>query len=140
MHRTKTLDFTTKWHWFVADVMLSLLFLGMLVFMMLGSKPSRKPFWTGLENGAALFVGAADTVLDASSVVSKVPPVYPQIAKQMNITGIVEVTVTVDDSGKVMEATAVNGPAMLRASAESAIKQWKFKSGGKGKVTINFGR
>ncbi len=135
MLRTKTMERTTKWQWFIADVMLSLLFLGMLIFMMFESGKNGRPFWTGMKNGVSIFVGAADTALDASAVVNKVAPVYPQIARQMNITGTVEVTVIVDDSGKVTEATAVNGPAMLRASAESAIKQWKFKSGGKGKVT-----
>ncbi len=140
MFRTKTMESTTKWQWFVADVMLSLFFLGMLIFMMLGSGQKGKPFWTGMKDGVSLFAGAADAALDSNSVVSKVAPVYPQIARQMNITGVVEVSVVVDDSGKVTEATAVNGPAMLRASAESAIKQWKFKSGGKGKVTVNFGK
>ena len=57
----------------------------------------------------------------------------------MNITGTVEVNITVMIL-EVTEASAVNGPAMLRASAEAAIKQWKFKSGGKGKVAATFSK
>jgi TonB family protein len=76
-----------------------------------------------------------------SAVVSKVAPQYPEIARRMNITGIVEVNIAVNDEGKVVEAAAVNGPAMLRAAAEAAIKQWKFKPGSiKGKVAVTFGK
>jgi TonB family protein len=140
MERAKSLKSEMKWQWLVADAMFTLLILLVVVMMMVWPHGVGKQIGVNLKAGAALLVGAADAALDTSSVITKVPPVYPAIARQMSITGTVEVNITVDDSGKVTEALAVNGPAMLRASAEAAIKQWKFKSGGKGKVAVTFSK
>jgi TonB family protein len=133
-----------NWRWVIADASASLLFLVIsLMFLygagfVLGNGPNG--FSATVKSVLALFVGAADGSIDSSMVLSKVAPQYPEIAKKMHITGTVEVDVIVDDSGKVTDVKAVNGPAMLRASAEAAIKQWKFKpGGGKGKVAVNFG-
>jgi TonB family protein len=89
--------------------------------------------------GLACMAGT-DTV-NTSDVVSRVAPTYPEIAKKMGISGIVEVLIQVDDQGKVTKATAQTGPAMLRASAEAAVMQWKFKpAAGEGKIAINFSK
>jgi TonB family protein len=58
--------------------------------------------------------------------VSKVQPVYPELARRMKVTGTVRVAITVNTAGKVTSAKAVDGPAVLRASAEQAVKQWLF--------------
>jgi len=58
--------------------------------------------------------------------VSKVQPVYPELARRMKVTGTVRVAITVDTAGKVTSAKAVDGPAVLRTSAEQAVKQWLF--------------
>lgn len=80
------------------------------------------------------------STIDSTSVVSRVNPVYPEIAKKMNISGVVELNVVVDETGKPTEVAAVSGPVMLRAAAEAAVKQWKFKpEAGKGQIKINFG-
>jgi TonB family protein len=80
------------------------------------------------------------STIDSSSVVSRVAPVYPEIAKRMNVSGIVEINVVVDETGRPTEVAATSGPAMLRAAAEAAVKQWKFKpEAGKGQIKINFG-
>jgi TonB family protein len=84
---------------------------------------------------------AGTGLVGSSDVVSRVAPAYPEIAKKMGITGIVEVLIQVDDQGKVTKAAAQTGPAMLRASAEAAVMQWKFKpSAGEGKVAVNFSK
>jgi TonB family protein len=130
-----------KWHWLVTDVSLTVLFLLLGLLLLYGTGMSQgQQGPAGLKGFLALFVGASEGGLDASMVVNKVAPTYPAIARQMNISGVVEVNVTADDSGKVTEAVAINGPAMLRASAEAAIKQWKFKGSGKGKISVSFGK
>lgn len=62
-------------------------------------------------------------------VQSRVAPVYPEIAKHMRITGIVEVAATVDASGKVKEVKTVSGNRVLSIAAEAAVLHWKFQAG-----------
>jgi len=59
--------------------------------------------------------------------VSKVQPIYPELAKRMKVTGTVRVAILVDTAGKVVSAKAVDRAAVLRGSAELAVKQWRFK-------------
>lgn len=58
--------------------------------------------------------------------VSKPDPPYPAVAKAAKASGAVTVQVTVDESGKVVEARAMSGHPLLRAAAESAARQAKF--------------
>jgi TonB family protein len=80
-------------------------------------------------------------LVSTGDVISRVPPVYPEIAKKMGLSGNVEVLIQVNDQGKVTKAVAQSGPAMFRASAEAAVLQWKFKpTAGEGKVQVNFSK
>jgi TonB family protein len=54
-------------------------------------------------------------------------PAYPAIAKAAKVSGPVTVQVTLDESGNVVSARAVSGHPLLRASAESAARQAKFR-------------
>ncbi len=60
-------------------------------------------------------------------VVSKVPPEYPAVARQLNLTGTVEVNVTVGENGAVESATPVSGSPVLTRPAADALKRWKFR-------------
>ncbi len=62
-------------------------------------------------------------------VKSKVPPVYPELAKRMKITGIVKVEATVDADGKVTAVKTLSGSTALQAAAEDAVRKWKFVPG-----------
>ena len=53
-------------------------------------------------------------------------PAYPIIAKQARIQGVVSVQVLIDEEGRVVSATAVNGPAMLMGSAQIAALGARF--------------
>jgi len=55
-------------------------------------------------------------------------PVYPMVAKNFKVEGLVVVDVVVDRSGNVLEAKAVSGPQLLLRGAEAAVRQWHFKS------------
>ena len=59
--------------------------------------------------------------------ITKVQPIYPELARRMNVTGTVHVEIVVDTAGKVISAKAVDGSPVLRGSAELAVKQWRFK-------------
>lgn len=62
-----------------------------------------------------------------ANVVNKVQPEYPSMARQMKLTGTVEIDVFVDESGMVEKVESVKGNAILFVAAQRALKQWKFK-------------
>lgn len=79
-------------------------------------------------------------------LVKKVRPIYPDLARRMNVAGTVHVAIVVDTAGKVVSAEATDGPAVLRGAAELAVKQWRFRPStmngipvaGKGTVSVLF--
>jgi TonB family protein len=60
-------------------------------------------------------------------VKSKVAPMYPDLARRMNITGVVKVLITVTTSGSVKDAKLVGGHPVLANSALDAVKKWRFE-------------
>jgi protein TonB len=58
--------------------------------------------------------------------ISKPQPAYPPVAKAVHASGAVTVQVTVDESGNVVEASAVSGHPLLRQAAVAAARQAKF--------------
>lgn len=61
------------------------------------------------------------------NIVSKVEPEFPAIAKQLNLSGRVEVDLHVDESGQVEKVDVVSGNPILAGAATSAAKRWKFQ-------------
>ena len=78
-----------------------------------------------LAGGLALTAWAGDN----RAVKSRVPPVYPEIAKRLKISGEVKLEAVVDAQGKVKSVKAVSGNHVLGEAAEEAVKQWKFEPG-----------
>ncbi len=74
-------------------------------------KPILKPVSGGVLNGTA---------------VSLPTPNYPDPAKRMRISGIVTVSVVVDETGKVIAAEATSGPIQLRDAATQAALRARF--------------
>jgi TonB family protein len=60
-------------------------------------------------------------------VKTRVPPVYPDIARRMNISGVVRLAVTVAPNGTVKNIKAIGGHPLLVSAAEEAVKKWKFE-------------
>ena len=60
-------------------------------------------------------------------VKTKVPPIYPDLARRMNIRGTVRVFVVVSPNGTIKEVKAVGGNPILLDSALDALKRWKFE-------------
>jgi TonB family protein len=57
----------------------------------------------------------------------KPQPIYPSIAKQINASGEVQVSILIGENGRVIEAKAVKGHPVLRAAAEEAARKWVFR-------------
>jgi TonB family protein len=61
-------------------------------------------------------------------VKTKVAPVYPDLARRMNITGVVKVLVTVSANGSIKDAKLVGGHPVLASAAMDAVKKWRFEA------------
>jgi protein TonB len=58
--------------------------------------------------------------------ISKPPPAYPPIAKAARAAGTVTVQIVVDESGRVISASAVSGHPLLQQAAVAAARQARF--------------
>jgi periplasmic protein TonB len=74
-------------------------------------RPILKPVSGGVLNGTALSLPS---------------PVYPDAAKRSRTSGVVTVDVILDETGKVVSATASSGPTMLRDAAVQAALKARF--------------
>jgi TonB family protein len=59
---------------------------------------------------------------------TKVAPVYPELARRMNITGVVKVQITVAANGSVKNTKLVGGHPVLANAALDAVKKWRFET------------
>jgi TonB family protein len=59
-------------------------------------------------------------------IVSKVTPVYPELASKMQIRGTVKVEVVVSPNGKVKFTQVMGGSPLLAKAAVDAIEKWKW--------------
>jgi TonB family protein len=63
----------------------------------------------------------------AASIVSKVPPVYPQLAKSAGVQGVVHLAAVIGKDGTIQELHSLGGPALLIQAALDAVKQWTYQ-------------
>lgn len=78
---------------------------------------------------ALLGMATVSAHADERAVKSRVAPIYPELAKRMRISGVVNVQATVDADGKVTDVKATTGNRLLSGAAEDAVRKWKFVSG-----------
>lgn len=53
-------------------------------------------------------------------------PAYPELARRMHISGDVPVRLNILPDGRVEQAHAEGGHALLRQAAEDAVRLWRF--------------
>ncbi|MGB8062978.1 MAG: energy transducer TonB [Candidatus Sulfotelmatobacter sp.] len=58
---------------------------------------------------------------------SKVEPVYPELARRMNISGTVKIEVVVAPNGTVKDARVAGGHPVLASAALDAARKWRFE-------------
>jgi len=58
---------------------------------------------------------------------NKVQPVYPELARKMNIAGTVKIEVVVSPNGSVKDARVVGGHPVLASAALHAARKWRFE-------------
>ncbi len=59
-------------------------------------------------------------------LVRRVTPKFPDLAKSANMSGDVELEVTVSERGDVSGVWVIRGPAVFVSSAMDAVKQWRY--------------
>lgn len=97
-----------------------------------GSEPARGTVATPAVQ-AAPQPGAVPQRVRVSSRVAqgllatKIPPGYPQEAKDRQIQGLVVLKVIIDKEGNVAHIELVSGDPLLSPAALDAVKQWKYK-------------
>ena len=61
-------------------------------------------------------------------LIRKVNPVYPPLARQARIQGIVILKIVISKSGNVQSLQLVKGHPMLAPAAFDAVRQWKYQA------------
>ena len=71
---------------------------------------------------------AATTLVGQQSrkVLSNPEPEYPELAKRMNLTGVVKVTLVIGTDGLIKNVQVQGGHPVLVDSVEKALKKWKY--------------
>ena len=70
---------------------------------------------------------AATTSRTPPRLIQGSTPEYPHALRAAKVRGLVEVQVTIDETGRVTRAAAVSGPAALREAAERAVRTWRYE-------------
>lgn len=66
--------------------------------------------------------------VQAAKLIRSVPPVYPPLALQARIQGIVRFNTTIGRDGRVADAALISGHPLMVPAAQEAIKQYEYQS------------
>ncbi len=77
---------------------------------------------------AGAVVGGQQTFVEEGKrkAKTKVSPIYPELARRMNISGKVKLEVVIAPDGRVKNARAVGGHPVLIQPCLDAVKEWRF--------------
>jgi TonB family protein len=87
---------------------------------------TNRSFRLALFGGLLLCASTAFAADVNRPVVSRVSPIYPELAKRMHVSGVVVLRVTVQPDGTVSQTTAASGHALLVTAAQEAVRKWRF--------------
>jgi TonB family protein len=72
---------------------------------------------------------SAAQVEEKRPVKTLIQPLVPELAKQLNLSGVVKIEVAIAPDGKVKSTRIVGGHPLLAAAAESAAQKSMFQPG-----------
>jgi protein TonB len=72
------------------------------------------------------FAQSGSTDESKRKVKTKVSPVYPELARRMNVAGKVKIEVVISPDGHVKTTRVVGGHPLLVQACQDAVKEWKF--------------
>jgi TonB family protein len=77
-------------------------------------------------SGVSGFAQTGTTDESKRKVKSKTAPVYPELARRMNVAGKVKIEVVITPDGRVKTTRVVGGHPLLVQACQDAVKEWKF--------------
>ena len=90
----------------------------------------------GVRFGASVQVSSQaatpNPVMDAGDgrqVISQMAPAKPELARKMNLTGVVQLKVVVRADGTVKDVQVLGGHPVLAAASTQAVMKWRFEPG-----------
>lgn len=86
----------------------------------IGSGPSAPPPPAAPQR---VTIGGA---VEAASLINKVQPNYPQVAKAAQVSGTVVLHAIISKDGSIEKLQVVSGPSLLMTAAMNAVKQWRY--------------
>jgi protein TonB len=69
----------------------------------------------------------AEGEIKPPKLIKEVVPVYPEIARQSHVEGVVILSVRTDESGKVVDAMVLRSIPLLDQAAIDTVKQWVYE-------------
>ncbi|HTR49029.1 MAG TPA: energy transducer TonB [Verrucomicrobiae bacterium] len=80
--------------------------------------PPPKPTQTRIRVGGQV---------QAASLLRRVDPVYPQIAKTAHVSGTVVLHAVIAKDGTIQQLEYLSGPPLLMRAAMDAVREWRYK-------------
>ena len=77
-------------------------------------------------SGASASAQSGTTDESKRKVKTKTAPMYPELAKRMNVSGKVKIEVVITPDGHVKSTRVVGGHPLLVQACQDAVKEWKF--------------
>jgi len=67
------------------------------------------------------------TPIQSAKLIHQVNPVYPPLARQARISGIVRLVAIIGRDGAIQNLQVISGHPMLVAVSVDAVKQWRYR-------------
>jgi len=77
-------------------------------------------------SGATAFAQSSTTDESKRKVKTKTVPLYPDLAKRMNVVGRVKIEIVIAPDGRVKSTRVVGGHPLLVQACQDAVKEWRF--------------
>lgn len=78
------------------------------------------------RNPASSPVRRSESVMEAS-LIRRVQPLYPAVAKAMRLSGVVQLRAIIGSDGTMRQVEVLSGNEILARSAVAAVREWRYR-------------
>ena len=72
------------------------------------------------------FCGVTAKPQEVRKTIAHPAPVYPEMARRMQLAGVVKIEVLVGPDGKIKDSKVIGGHPLLADAAVAALRDWKY--------------